>query len=83
MSERFQNLWLCMDALAAALRCDERDAEETLDDIESELASMSGPQRDNARKKMICIVAQLSRMEVRMMTKHGPMRPSNGPQTVL
>jgi hypothetical protein len=77
MSNNFKNLWLCMDAFAAVLRCEERDAEETLDDIENELATMSSADRDNARKKMICIVAQLSRLEVRMMTQHGPMRPFN------
>jgi len=77
MSNNFKNLWLCMDALAAVLRCEEKDAEETLDDVETELANMSAPERDNARKKMICTVAQLSRLEVRMMTKHGPMRPFN------
>jgi hypothetical protein len=77
MANGFKNLWLCMNALAAALRCEEKDAEETLDDIEAELATMSGPELDNARKKMICIVGQLSRLEVRMMTKHGPMRPFN------
>jgi hypothetical protein len=76
MSDHFKNLWLCMDALAAALQCDQGDAEKILDELETELASQSVDERDNARRKMICVIAQLSRLEVRMMANHGPVRSS-------
>lgn len=64
-----------MDALAAALECDHGDAEQALDQLEAELEHLSDADRGNVRRKMICIVAQLSRLEVRMMTNHGPLRP--------
>jgi hypothetical protein len=75
MSDIYKNLWLCMDALAAALECDHGDAEKTLDQLEAELEHLSEAERGNVRRKMICIVAQLSRLEVRMMATHGPLRP--------
>ena len=75
MSLTFQNLWLCMDALAAALACDQCNAEEVLDAIEAQVRGMDAHGRSGVRRKMICIVAQLSRLEVRMMTSDGHMRP--------
>ena len=72
MTGDYKNLWLCMEALAAALECDHGNAEQTLDQMEKEILSLAAAERDDIRRKMICIVAQLSRLEVRMMTHHGP-----------
>jgi uncharacterized coiled-coil protein SlyX len=77
MSEHLKNFWRCMDELAMVLECDQADAEQTLDELEMEVASLTAAERDAVRKKMIGLVAQLSRLEVRMMTKHGPLRLSN------
>lgn len=76
MGNNYKNLWLCMDALAAALECDHGSAEQTLDQMEQEILRLSSQERDSVRRKMICIVAQLSRLEVRMMTQHGPLSPA-------
>jgi hypothetical protein len=75
MTDSVKHLWLCLDAIAAALRCDESGAEEVLNHLETELTDLNMPERDNVRRKMICVVAELSRLEVRMMTRHGPLLP--------
>lgn len=75
MTDPVKHLWLCLDALAAGLRCGESDAEEVLNHLETELTNLSMRERDNVRGKMICVVAELSRLEVRMMTRHGPLLP--------
>ena len=75
MSDAYKNFWLCMEALAAGLACDESHAEPTLNQMDHELQKMSGKERDAVRRRMICIVAQLSRLEIRMMTSHGPLDP--------
>ena len=65
-----------MEALAAALECEHGNPEQTLDQMEKEILRLPAPERDGIRRKMICIVGQLSRMEVRMMTQHGPLGPA-------
>jgi hypothetical protein len=76
MTNTYKQLWLCMDALAAALECDHGNPEQTLDQMEKEILRLPTAERDSVRRKMICIVAQLSRLEVRMMTQHGPLGPA-------
>lgn len=75
MTDPVKYLWLCLDALSAALRCGESGAEEVLDHLETELTDLGIQDRDNIRGKIICVVAELSRLEVRMMTRHGPLPP--------
>jgi len=67
-----KNIWLCIEALAAGLSCDHQSAEEVLADLEVHLKRLDHPERRQMREKMICIVGQLSRLEVRMMADDGP-----------
>jgi hypothetical protein len=67
-----KNIWLCIEALAAGLSCDHHTAEEVLVDLEADLKELDKPSRATMREKLICIVGQLSRLEVRMMADDGP-----------
>jgi hypothetical protein len=68
-----KNIWLCIEALAAGLSCDHQSAEDVLADLETDLKSLDTSARGNMREKLICIVGQLSRLEVRMMADDGPI----------
>jgi hypothetical protein len=70
-----KNIWLCIEALAAGLSCDDHSAEEVLADLEGALKQLDKPSRAAMREKLICIVGQLSRLEVRMMADDGPDHP--------
>ena len=72
MSDKKRNIWREVDALAGELDCERDQAEATLDRLETELMSMGSRERDELRRKMIFIIAQLSRLEVRLMTSIGP-----------
>jgi hypothetical protein len=75
MSDTNKNIFLCIEALDAGLDCDRANSEKTLDALEGDLVKMSLNQRNDVRRNMICIVAQLSRLEVRLMAHDGPLRP--------
>jgi hypothetical protein len=66
-----KNIWLCVEALAAGLSCDAHSAEEVLADLEADLKQLDKPGRTSMREKLICIIGQLSRLEVRMMAADG------------
>jgi hypothetical protein len=66
------NIWLCIEALSAGLSCDHKAAEDVLTDLEADLKQFDQPSRASMREKLICIVGQLSRLEVRMMADDGP-----------
>ena len=66
-----KNIWLCIEALSAGLSCDHQAAEDVLVDLEADLKQLDKPSRATMREKLICIVGQLSRLEVRMMADDG------------
>jgi predicted ABC-type transport system involved in lysophospholipase L1 biosynthesis ATPase subunit len=66
------NIWLCIEALAAGLGCDHQAAEDVLADLEADLKQLDEASRATMREKLISIVGQLSRLEVRMMADDGP-----------
>jgi len=66
-----KNIWLCIEALSAGLSCDDHSAEEVLTDLEGDLKQLDKPSRASMREKLICIIGQLSRLEVRMMADDG------------
>jgi hypothetical protein len=66
-----KNIWLCIEALSAGLSCDDHSAEEVLTGLEADLKQLDKPSRSAMREKLICIVGQLSRLEVRMMAEDG------------
>ncbi len=67
------NIWLAIDALALALDCGRDVVEHTLNEFESDLMTLPQWERNELRRKMIFIVAQLSRLEVRLMETDRPM----------
>lgn len=67
-----KNIWLCIEALAAGLSCDHQTAEQVLVDLEADLKQFDMARRATMREKLVCIVGQLSRLEVRMMADDGP-----------
>jgi hypothetical protein len=75
MSIKKNTIWTEIDALATSLDCNRDRAEATLDRLELELLALPSRECNDVRRKMIFIIAQLSRLEVRMMSKSGP-RPS-------
>jgi hypothetical protein len=75
MTDTNKNIFLCITALDAGLDCDREHSEKTLDALETDLFSMTLEQRSEVRRNMICIVAQLSRLEGRLMGQDGPLRP--------
>jgi hypothetical protein len=75
MVDKRKNIWSEVDALAESLDCGRDQAETTLDKLEVELLTFPSRERNEVRRKMIFIIAQLSRLEVRLMTSTGP-RPS-------
>jgi hypothetical protein len=75
MAKQQSNIWTELDALAAALDCGRDLAEVTLNRLETELMTLPSRERNETRRKMIFIVAQLSRLEVRMMANSGPRTP--------
>ena len=66
------NIWLCIEALAAGLGRDHQDGEDVLADLEADLKRLDEASRATMREKLISIVGQLSRLEVRMMADDGP-----------
>ena len=67
MPNNNKNIWLCIEALAAGLSGDHQTAEDILTDLEADLKQLDEASRATMREKLISIVGQLSRLEVRMM----------------
>jgi hypothetical protein len=72
MVDKRKNIWAEVDALAESLDCGRDQAEITLDKLEVDLLTFPSRERNEVRRKMIFIIAQLSRLEVRLMTSTGP-----------
>jgi hypothetical protein len=72
MFDKRKNIWSEVDALAESLDCGRDQAETTLDKLEVDLLTFPSRERNEVRRKMIFIIAQLSRLEVRLMTSTGP-----------
>jgi hypothetical protein len=66
------NFWLSITALAAAIDGNPAISEESLDQMERDLRLLDKKARDEMRRCMTVIVAQLARLEVRMMETDGP-----------
>ncbi len=73
MNDKIKSILLAVEALAFALDFGRNGAEQALSDFESELKRMPDAERGEVRRKMIFIVAQSSRLEVRLMSTDGPM----------
>jgi hypothetical protein len=67
------HLWLATTALASAIDSNPVHAEEVLSRMERELNVFPKDKRDEMRRFMTSIVAQLARLEVRMMETDGPV----------
>ena len=67
-TERF---WVCITALAAELDGGRKESEEFLDVLESELRRQSQHRRDDIRRQLTSIVAQLARLEMRLVESDG------------
>jgi len=66
--------WYRIAELANDLDGDRESSERRLDELESDLRQFTSGERDEVRRQMIQIVAALSRLEVRMIETHGPLR---------
>jgi cold shock CspA family protein len=66
------DIWLCIAALAATIAGDPTQCEEILDRMDSDLKQPTNDKRNEMRDRMSVIVAQLARLEFRMMEAYGP-----------
>lgn len=76
MANGIKNIVLGVEALAAALDCGRDAAEHVLNDFEFGFKSLTNSERNDLRQKMIFIVVQLSRLEVRLMASDRPIHGS-------
>ena len=67
------HLWLSITALAAAIDGNPATSDEAVDQMEFDLRKLPKGKRDEMRRNMTAIVAQLARVEVRMMESDGPV----------
>ena len=68
-----QNLWPSITAIDALLDRDRVASEEAVDQMETELRKFNKNQRDEMRHRISVIVAQLARVELRMVEAYGPV----------
>jgi hypothetical protein len=68
-----ENIWPLITDLAVSLDGDREASERTLDQLQGELRSIPRNARDELRRRMVQIVAALSRLEVRMIESDGPL----------
>jgi hypothetical protein len=69
-----ENVWPLIADLATSLDGDRDTSERTLDRLQVELRSIPREARDEIRRRMIQIVAALSRLEVRLIAADGPLQ---------
>jgi hypothetical protein len=74
MNDKIKSILLAVEALAFALDFGRDGAEQALSAFESELKSITDAERSEIRRRMIFIIAQLSRLEVRLISSDGPMQ---------
>jgi hypothetical protein len=63
-----ENIWLCVKALAASLDGSREHGEDMLDHLENDLRGLSDDKRKDVEYDMTVIIAQLSRLNMRMRT---------------
>ena len=68
-----ENFWWCLMALAAELEGGRDESEEILDGLESGLRRQARHDRERMRERITLIVAQLSRLEMRLLESDGPL----------
>ena len=61
-----ENIWLCVKALAASLDGSRAHGEEMLDHLENDLKQLSADKRKDVEDEMTVIIAQLSRLNMRL-----------------
>jgi hypothetical protein len=61
-----ENIWLCVKALAASLDGTREHGEQMLDHLENDLKQLSEDKRKDIESEMTVIIAQLSRLNMRM-----------------
>jgi hypothetical protein len=67
-----ESFWLSVRATAAFLDGSRADSEQTLDHIQEDLMKHPAAERSSLRRAIILIIAQLSRLEVRLSEQDGP-----------
>jgi hypothetical protein len=67
-----ENFWLTIKAIAAFLDGSRADTEQTLDRVQEDLLKKPAAERRSMRRFLILIIAQLSRLEVRLSEHDGP-----------
>lgn len=67
-----QNFWPNLRALAAFLEGSREQSEETLDHLQASLLDMPEKERRDLRRAIVLLVAQLSRLEMRLTEDDGP-----------
>jgi hypothetical protein len=63
------SFWTCVKALASSLDGDRDGSEQTLNHLEEDLKQFSPQNRADVQHEMTTIIAQLSRLQVRLMTE--------------
>jgi len=64
-----ENFWLSLKAIAAFLDGDRETSEATLDSLEKELRKSDPQIRNTVSDEMTMVIAQLSRLKMRMMDR--------------
>ena len=68
-----EHIWPCVETLADTLDGGRDESELVLDQLERELKEQPLTERDENRRRMTVIVAQLARLEMRMIQIDGPI----------
>ena len=64
-----ENFWLSLKALAAFLDGDRGSSEATLDSLETQLREFDAQTCNSVSDEMTLVIAQLSRLKMRMMDR--------------
>jgi hypothetical protein len=72
------SFWNCLHALAAFLDGDRNASDETLRQLERQLQARRAEERDDDRRRITVVVAELSRLELRMKEHYGPPAGRSG-----
>jgi hypothetical protein len=67
-----ESFWLSVKAIAAFLDGGREESEQTLDLVQRDLMKQPAADRRSLRRAIILIIAQLSRLEVRLSEHDGP-----------
>lgn len=67
------SFWRCLDSVAAVLESDRDASDVTMRQLEADLQALSIQQRDEMRRRMTLVAAELCRLELRMKELDGPI----------